>query len=31
MPVIADIKVVPEHIDIVFQKLAQALQTLQDE
>ncbi len=31
MPVIADIKVVPEHIDIVYQKLTQALASLQDE
>jgi ATP adenylyltransferase len=30
MPVIADIKVVPEHIDIVYQKLTQALATLRD-
>ena len=30
MPVIADIKVVPEHLDIVYQKLMQALATLRD-
>ena len=30
MPVIADIKVVPEHIDAVYLKLAQSLATLRD-
>jgi ATP adenylyltransferase len=30
MPVIADIKVVPEHIDVVYQKLTQALAALRD-
>ena len=29
MPVIADIKVIPEHLDIVYQKLKQALESLQ--
>src|SRR5438132_9406101 len=28
MPVIADIKVIPEHLDIVYQKLKQALESL---
>jgi ATP adenylyltransferase len=31
MPVIADIKVVPEHLDIVYHKLTQALKSLRDE
>ena len=31
MPVIADIKVVPEHLDIVYQKLTQGLKSLLDE
>jgi ATP adenylyltransferase len=31
MPIIADIKVVPEHLDIVYQKLKQALASLRDE
>jgi ATP adenylyltransferase len=31
MPVIADIKVIPEHLDIVYQKLIQALASLRDE
>ncbi len=30
MPVIADTKVVPEHLDIVYQKLKQALESLRD-
>ena len=28
MPVVADIKVIPEHLDIVYQKLKQALETI---
>ncbi len=31
MPVIADIKVVPEHLDIVYQKLKLAIEALLDE
>ena len=30
MPVIADIKVIPEHLDIVYQKLKQALERIND-
>jgi len=30
MPVIADIKVIPEHLDIVYQKLKQALESIND-
>ena len=30
MPVVADIKVIPEHLDIVYQKLKQALETISD-
>ena len=30
MPVIADIKVIPEHLDSVYQQLKQALETLKD-
>ena len=30
MPVVADIKVIPEHLDIVYQKLKQALETIND-
>jgi len=30
MPVIADIKVIPEHLDIVYQKLNQALESIND-
>jgi ATP adenylyltransferase len=30
MPVIADIKVIPEHLDNVYQQLKQALETLKD-
>ena len=29
MPVIADVKVIPEHLDLVYQQLRQALVTLQ--
>jgi ATP adenylyltransferase len=31
MPVIADIKVIPEHLDIVYQQLKGALESLRDE
>ena len=31
MPVIADVKVMPELLDTTYQKLKQALETLQDE
>jgi ATP adenylyltransferase len=31
MPVVADIKVIPEHLDIVYQKLRSALESLRDE
>jgi ATP adenylyltransferase len=31
MPAIADIKVMPEHLDIVYQKLKEALDSLKDE
>jgi ATP adenylyltransferase len=31
MPVIADIKVVPEHLDSVYQQLKQAIASLLDE
>jgi ATP adenylyltransferase len=30
MPVIADIKVIPEHLDIVYQQLKGALEALRD-
>jgi len=30
MPVVADIKVIPEQLDIVYQKLKQALETIND-
>jgi ATP adenylyltransferase len=30
MPVIADIKVIPEHLDIVYQQLKDALESLRD-
>ena len=31
MPVVADIKVIPEHLDSVYQKLKQALEAVRDE
>src|SRR5947209_15073972 len=30
MPVLADVKVMPEHIDVVYNQLKQALETIQD-
>ncbi|HCF84982.1 MAG TPA: HIT family hydrolase, partial [Ktedonobacter sp.] len=30
MPVIADIKVIPEHLDVVYQKLKEALTVVKE-